>query len=130
MRRSSKGVSQTANRKDVTILECRTSACVPGAAWKWMEQQICDGDGVTQRKARDILQPEDKNMRYALAISRRGERHDVMGRSRRATILMDYSEQRTYTKQSRDGDELGEDKGRVQSTSKWGWRMYEAMSKW
>ena len=65
-----------------------------------------------------------------MAITRRGERHDVMGRSRRATILMDYSEQRTYTKQSRDGDEPSEDKGRVQSTSKWGWRMYEAMSKW
>ena len=31
----------------------------------------------------------------------------------------------------RDGDELiSEDKGRVQNTSKWGWRMYEAMSKW
>ena len=69
-------------------------------------------------------------MRYVVAILQRGEKHDVMGRSRRVTRVMDYNEQRTYTRQLREGDEPNEDKGRIHNTSKWGWRMYEAMRSW
>ena len=95
-----------------------------------MEQQICEGDGVTKRKARSILQPNDGRMRYVLAIMKRGERQDAMGRSRRATLIMDYSEQRTYTRHTRTGDEVGMDKGKTHNTSKWGWRVHEAMDEW
>jgi len=95
---------------------------VPRNAWEWMEQQICESDGVGQRKARNILQPQDGRMRYVFAILKRGERHDVMGRSRRATLIIDYNEQRTYTRRTKDGDEIGIDKGMSHNTSKWGWR--------
>ena len=95
-----------------------------------MERQICEEDGVTRRKAQEILRPRDNNMRYVMAILQMGEKHDVMGRSRRVTMVVDYNEQRVYTKQSREGDEIQGDNGRIHNISKWGWRVYEAMSSW
>ena len=46
-----------------------------------------------------------------------------MGRSRRVTMVIDYNEQRAYTRQLREGVEPNEDKGRVHNTSKWGLGM-------
>ena len=46
----------------------------------WMEEQIREGDGVTRRKAQDILRPRETEMRYVVALLRGEGKHDVMGR--------------------------------------------------
>ena len=69
-------------------------------------------------------------MRYAVAVLGEGERQDAMGRSRRVTRVLNYSETRQYVCGATEIQELGEDKGYVHNTSQWGWRIYDVMQRW
>ena len=69
-------------------------------------------------------------MRYVIAILRGEGRHDVMGRSRRVTQMLNYNENRVYTHSTAEMSEIGVDKGQTQNTSQWGWRLYEEMKRW
>ena len=95
-----------------------------------MEDQIQDGDNITRRQAQMILRPDDKNMRYDIAILKDGEKQDTMGRSRRVTRMINYNETRVYTTSGADMEDIGEDRGQTQNTSQWGWRLYEVMKRW
>ena len=95
-----------------------------------MEDQIREGDGTTRRKAQGILRPRETEMRYAIAILRGEGRHDVMGRSRRVTRMLNYNENRAYTHSMAEMGDIGIDKGQTQNTSQWGWRLYEEMKRW
>ena len=102
MRRLNKVMEDVGDNIGVAMLECRASSSVPRETWEWMERQICEEDGVTRRKAQEILRPRDKNMRYVMAILQMGEKQDVMGRSRRVTMVVDYNEQRACIQDSRE----------------------------
>ena len=106
------------------------ASSVPREVWMWMEAQICEGDGITRRQAQRILRPEEGRMRYVVAILREGERQDAMGRSRRVTRVLNYSEARQYSRGTTEVQELGEDRGCVHNTSQWGWRTYDVMKTW
>ena len=93
-------------------------------------KQIREGDRVTRRKAQDILRPRETEMRYVVALLRGEGKHDVMGRSRRVTRMLNYNENRTYTQGRTEMSEIGIDKGQTQNTSQWGWRIYEEMQLW
>ena len=95
-----------------------------------MEDQIREGDGVTRRKVQDILRPRESEMRYVIAILQGDNREDVMGRSRRVTRMLNYNENRVYTHSRVEMSEIGADKGQIQNTSQWGWRLYEEMKRW
>ena len=69
-------------------------------------------------------------MRYTIAVLRGEGRHDVMGRSRRVTRMLNYNENRVYTQSTVEMSEIGVDKGQTQNTSQWGWRLYEEMKRW
>ena len=73
--------------------------------------------------------PEEK-MRYMVAILQNSDKHDAMGRSRRVTRMLNYSETRAYTHNTTEVSEMGRDKGLTQNTSQWGWRLYEVMKRW
>ena len=124
------GMEQVEIGDEIQIIECRTSEAVPRAVWMWMEEQIREGDGVTRRKAQDILRPRERGMRYVLAILREGDRQDGMGRSRRVTRMLNYNENRTYTHSTTEVSEVGVDRGQTQNTSQWGWRLYEERKRW
>ena len=115
---------------EIQIIDCGASAAVPRITWMWMEEQIREGDGVTRRKAQDILRPRETEMRYVVALLRGEGKHDVMGRSRRVTRMLNYNENRTYTQGRTEMSEIGIDKGQTQNTSQWGWRLYEEMQLW
>ena len=80
-----------------------------------------------QKQVQMILRPDDENMRYEVAILKDDEKHDAMGRSRRVTRMINYNETRVYTAGSADVEEISYDRGQVQNTSQWGWRLYEVM---
>ena len=95
-----------------------------------MEAQICEGDGISRKSAQEILRPEEDVMRYMIAILQNWDRHDVMGRSRRVTRVINYSETRTYTRNTTEISGIGRDAGSTQNTSQWGWRLYEEIKRW
>ena len=95
-----------------------------------MEEQIGDEDHLTRKQVQMILRPDDENMRYEVAILKDDEKHDAMGRSRRVTRIINYNEKRTYTTSCTDVEDIGYDRGQVQNTSQWGWRLYEVMKRW
>ena len=95
-----------------------------------MEAQICEGDGVTRKSAQAILRPDEEGMRYMVAILQNSDKHDVMGRSRRVTRMLNYSETRAYTHNTTEVSGMGRDMGLTQNTSQWGWRLYEVMKRW
>ena len=65
-----------------------------------------------------------------VAILQNSDKHDVMGRSRRVTRMLNYSETRAYTHNTTEVSEMGRDNGLTQNTSQWGWRLYEVMKRW
>ena len=69
-------------------------------------------------------------MRYMVAILQNSDKRDVMGRKRRVTRMLNYSETRAYTHNTTTVSEMGSDKGLTQNTSQWGWRLYEVMKRW
>ena len=130
MRRPAQGVERENRNSNIHIIKCGASTRVPKTAWTWMEAQMREGDNITRKQAQAILRPDDERMRYDIAILRDGERQDVMGRSRRVTRVINYSETRVYTPSNADIEEIGNDKGQIQNTSQWGWRLYEVMKRW
>jgi len=114
----------------VHIIKCGASTQVPKTVWMWMEEQMREGDNITRTRAQAILRPDDERMRYDIAVLKEGETQDAMGRSRRVTRVINYSETRVYTPSNAEIEEIGHDKGQVQNTSQWGWRLYEAMKRW
>ena len=67
-------------------------------------------------------------MRYIIAILTEG-RTDAVGRSLRMTRIRNYSETRPYAPREHDeNDNMREDKGRVHTKMKWGWRLYKNMT--
>ena len=115
-------------RHDVENIHIHTASNVPRETWLWMEQMIREEDQSTRYKAQDILQPRDARMRYIIAILA-GGRTDAVGRSLRMTRIMNYSETRPYAPREHDeNNEAGEDKGRVHTKMKWGWKLYKSMT--
>ena len=103
---------------------------VPKTVWMWMEEQMREGDNINRTQAQTILRPDDERMRYDVAVLRDGERQDVMGRSRRVTRVINYSETRGRTPSNVEMEEIGNDRGQVHNTSQWGWRLYDVLKRW
>ena len=127
MKRPEGVVGRGRERNDIACVRFNGAKNVPRMTWEWMERMVMDEDKSTRSEAQDILKPRDTRMTYLVAVLKEG-RSDTVGRSLRMTRIRNYSETRPYNPREHDGgDQVKEDKGRIHTKMKWGWKLYRNM---